>query len=222
MAGGGTLEGPEAVAAMAAAVRVLRSQLNQERQHHADDLKRMEEQALLLAAVVQVGERQVYLATADQGILVVPKPRGTLTAGMIVQTSPTTGAIVSVEGHVPGIGSLLKIARLLDDGLVEVESADSAPRVVLTGEGEFAVGDEVLLDSTRSVIARNLGRREKVSDLAFTEDTGVTWDDIAGKEDAKRILRETVEGPVLEGELYREFGLEPCKGILLYGVARQR
>ncbi len=45
----------------------------------------------------------------------------------------------------------------------------------------------------------------------------VHWDDIGGLEDVKQQLREAVEWPLKHPEAYERFGIEPPRGILLYG-----
>jgi len=45
----------------------------------------------------------------------------------------------------------------------------------------------------------------------------VTWEDIGDLEEAKARLREIVELPMRHPEIFRRLGIEPPKGILLYG-----
>jgi transitional endoplasmic reticulum ATPase len=45
----------------------------------------------------------------------------------------------------------------------------------------------------------------------------VTWDMIFGLDDIKKQLREAVEWPLKYPELFKQYGLEPYKGIMLYG-----
>jgi transitional endoplasmic reticulum ATPase len=45
----------------------------------------------------------------------------------------------------------------------------------------------------------------------------VTWADIGGLEEAKRDLKEAVEMPLKEPEIFKRLGIRPPKGILLYG-----
>jgi len=45
----------------------------------------------------------------------------------------------------------------------------------------------------------------------------VHWDDVGGLEDVKRQLREMVEWPIKNPELFEQMGITPPKGILLYG-----
>jgi transitional endoplasmic reticulum ATPase len=46
----------------------------------------------------------------------------------------------------------------------------------------------------------------------------VTWEDIGGLEEAKQQLREAVEWPLLMPDVFKKMGIEPPRGILLYGA----
>jgi proteasome-associated ATPase len=43
------------------------------------------------------------------------------------------------------------------------------------------------------------------------------WEKVGGQEDAIRLIRETIELPLLHAELFAKFEKKPVKGILLYG-----
>lgn len=59
-----------------------------------------------------------------------------------------------------------------------------------------------------SVIARDI----------FTSDTGITWNDIVGLDDCKRVLREAVVMPLKFPEIFEgKKLLRPWKGVLLHG-----
>ncbi|MEM2219640.1 MAG: CDC48 family AAA ATPase [Candidatus Korarchaeum sp.] len=45
----------------------------------------------------------------------------------------------------------------------------------------------------------------------------VTWEDVGGLEDVKRELREIVELPLKNPDSFRRMGIEPPRGVLLYG-----
>ena len=52
----------------------------------------------------------------------------------------------------------------------------------------------------------------------FTEVPDVRWTDVGGLEAAKRILKESIEWPLLHPDLFRRAGVAPPRGILLYGA----
>jgi transitional endoplasmic reticulum ATPase len=52
----------------------------------------------------------------------------------------------------------------------------------------------------------------------FTEIPDVKWDDVGGLEEAKEVLRETVEWPLQYGKLFEYAKTRPTKGILLHGA----
>ncbi len=51
----------------------------------------------------------------------------------------------------------------------------------------------------------------------FVEIPKVTWDDIGGLEDVKQHLRESVEWPLTNPEMFKRMGITPPRGVLLYG-----
>ncbi|ODQ68601.1 putative ATPase of the CDC48/PAS1/SEC18 family, partial [Nadsonia fulvescens var. elongata DSM 6958] len=51
----------------------------------------------------------------------------------------------------------------------------------------------------------------------FLESPKIYWADIGGQEDVKQKLRETVEWPLLHPETFKNLGIKPPKGLLLYG-----
>ncbi len=52
----------------------------------------------------------------------------------------------------------------------------------------------------------------------FTEVPDVRWSDVGGLDTAKRVLKESIEWPILHPDLFRRAGVAPPRGILLYGA----
>ena len=52
----------------------------------------------------------------------------------------------------------------------------------------------------------------------FTEIPDVKWSDVGGLEEAKRVLKETVEWPLKYSELFKQANTKPAKGVLLTGL----
>ena len=93
----------------------------------------------------------------------------------------------------------LSTCRFDSDGSV---SADSMAGVRVEMKYFEAAYGEIELSTTRDV---------------FSEVPDVTWADVGGLDDAKRVLRETVEWPLHHGERFRYAGIRPPKGVLLVG-----
>merc|ERR1712139_234882 len=53
--------------------------------------------------------------------------------------------------------------------------------------------------------------------LSDAEKPDVTYNDIGGLDIQKQEIREAVELPLTHGELYRQIGIDPPRGVLLYG-----
>ena len=59
--------------------------------------------------------------------------------------------------------------------------------------------------------------RQDVEQLLTPEIPDVTFDDIGGLDAQIETIRQAIELPLRHPELYRQYGLRPTKGILLYG-----
>ncbi|TRO48404.1 AAA family ATPase, partial [Candidatus Bathyarchaeota archaeon] len=51
----------------------------------------------------------------------------------------------------------------------------------------------------------------------YIEVSNVHWDDAGGLEEVKQLLKEAVEWPLKNPEMFKKLGIKPPKGILLYG-----
>lgn len=54
--------------------------------------------------------------------------------------------------------------------------------------------------------------------LSQSERPDVTYQDIGGLDIQKQEIREAVELPLTHGDLYRQIGIDPPRGVLLYGA----
>ena len=113
----------------------------------------------------------------------------------------------------------------LDDTMIAVAADDFARsgQVVSVLElagplrhGNLRPGDSLVVDA-RSGIALERIVREDVEQLLTPEVPDVTYGDIGGLDAQIAQVRDSIEMPFNHPELYRQFGLRPPKGILLYG-----
>ena len=116
-----------------------------------------------------------------------------------------------------------EVLRQLDDERFIVKTS-SGPRYVVgcrrkVDREKLKVGTRVALDMTTYTIMRTLPR--EVDPMVFnmtTEDPGnVSYNSIGGLNEQLREIREVIELPLTNPELFIRVGIKPPKGVLLYG-----
>ena len=84
---------------------------------------------------------------------------------------------------------------------------------------KLVIGCRVAVDGETYTLVRILPR--EVDPMVFNmmnEDPGnVGFDDVGGLNDQIRVLRETIELPITNPELFKRVGVKPPKGCLMYG-----
>jgi proteasome-associated ATPase len=133
--------------------------------------------------------------------------------GDIVTISKETGQITESIKYEPA-GNLASVLSV-KNGEAEVEAGSGRRRVYVGRVRKLEKGDRVILDSSSSVVLRNLGKEQ--AQFSFSKATNVRWSDIGGLTLAKEQMREAIEMPFQHADLYRHYGKKPVKGVLLYG-----
>lgn len=115
------------------------------------------------------------------------------------------------------------VVKLLDNDKVVVKSS-SGPNLIVDYSNrikkeELYPGRYVALNQRCSTIIEVLPDRADpyVSSMEMNERPNVTYNDIGGLDEQIREIREVVELPLKHPEIFEEIGIEPPKGILLYG-----
>ncbi|HID07933.1 MAG TPA: AAA family ATPase, partial [Armatimonadetes bacterium] len=83
-------------------------------------------------------------------------------------------------------------------------------------DAELKVGDEVRLEPSLRV-AVELFSKQEMRDYFMEAIPEIPWSKIGGQEEAIQLIRDLIELPLLHPELYRRFGKQRVRGILLYG-----
>ncbi len=115
------------------------------------------------------------------------------------------------------------VLSVLPDGRAVVKSSTGPNLVVNVSSyidpGRLKPGTYVALNQRGSTIVEILPQYEDpyVSAMEVVEKPRVSFDDIGGLEEQKRELYEAVILPLTKPDLFRELGIEPPKGVLLYG-----
>ena len=127
--------------------------------------------------------------------------------------------VVSVE-EFEFQGEVVKIKDMLDEHRAIVTYRADEERVVeladsVRGE-QLKFGDNVLMNSQSGLILQKMPKIE-VEDLMLEEVPDVKYSDIGGLDEQIQQLRDAIELPYLHPKEFKDFGLTPPKGILLYG-----
>ena len=115
------------------------------------------------------------------------------------------------------------VLEVLEDGRAIVKSS-TGPNLIVNISAKVDVnklrpGVHVALNQRGSTIVEVLPAREDpyVRAMEVIERPSVRYSDIGGLEEQIKELREVVELPLKHPEIFKELGIEPPKGILLYG-----
>jgi len=115
------------------------------------------------------------------------------------------------------------VIDVLDDGRAIVKSTTGPNLIVSISEKidkeRLHPGMHVALNQRGSTIVEILPEYEDpyVKSMEVIERPEVSFDDIGGLKSQIQELREVVELPLKNPDLFREVGIEPPKGVLLYG-----
>jgi proteasome-associated ATPase len=142
----------------------------------------------------------------------------TLLAGQEVMLNEAFNVVAAREFD--RTGEIVVIKELIDeDRALVVAHADEERVVNLAGplrQEKLRVGDALTMDSRSGYVFEKILRAE-VEELVLEEVPDIDYSDIGGLATQIEMIRDAVELPFLHPDLFREHGLKPPKGILLYG-----
>ncbi len=185
----------------------LQAQLEEQNQF----LQNITKAALVFGVVLRtLGERSVVACSDGQVVEVASFSDAR--QGSTVYLISETRQIVKV-GMALGLGQIATV-KSVDSSYCEVKFQDETRRVINPLE-DLEEGCRVLLDSTQSVVMKNLGLLK--SEFQFESDTGVSWADIGGLAEAKKLMIQAIEAPTKHAAIYKAYRQRRVKGILLHG-----
>lgn len=123
-------------------------------------------------------------------------------------------------GSYEDVGEIVTVKELLGDGRALVVGRADEERVVrMAGsvlDEPVRVGDALTIETRSGFVYERIPRSE-VEELVLEEVPDIDYKDIGGLGPQIEAIRDAVELPFLHPDLFREHGLRPPKGVLLYG-----
>jgi proteasome regulatory subunit len=84
---------------------------------------------------------------------------------------------------------------------------------------ELIPGDNVLVEQKNLTVIERVGSTKKfaVEQFVILEKPTISWEDIGGLQQQVEEIKEVIELPLVNPEIFKKVGITPPKGILLYG-----
>ncbi|MCC6012885.1 MAG: proteasome-activating nucleotidase [Candidatus Verstraetearchaeota archaeon] len=115
------------------------------------------------------------------------------------------------------------ISDILEDGRVIVKSSTGPSFIVNVSRNvdikKLAVGKRVALSQRNFAVVEVLPDQldTYIKVMEVIESPNVSYNDIGGLDEQIREIRELIELPLLKPQLFEKIGIDPPKGVLLYG-----
>ena len=204
------------------------------------EIKRLNEPPFSFATVLRKLDDERILVSGGQGPIVVgiPNPEfipPKFTTDELLQAikkirtlfrKSKSGDVLLLNGagapvdlmqvELSGMEAVVK--RVFEGDQMELDSGMGGGGVIVW-KGQVAdcvkAGDTVLLDRTGSIAMRIIPKDRSAHSVETA--TGVTWDDIGGLDEAKRVLMEAIIEPITHVKYFRAYNKRTIKGCLLSG-----
>ncbi len=171
----------------------------------------------------EAGEGQASIALGDSEYIVNVDPKladEEFRPGDRVKLNEAY-AVVGDLGPWPN-GSIVKVAEVVDEHRLRVatdatgQSSRIISRAPSLSEAKLKLGDEVRVEPNFKLALEHFPQQE-VRDYYLEDVPEIPWEKVGGQDEAIRVIRDTIEHPLLYPELYAKFSKKPLKGILLFG-----
>lgn len=165
-------------------------------------------------ALIALGDQE-FVTQVDPNL-----PEETLSTGTRVRVNEA----YAIVGHLPPSqgGGFIKVSEALEDGRLRVgsETPGSDGKLVLRGAAIKSTtvnqGDEVRLDPSGRIALEHFVKSDS-RDYFLEKVPEIPWEKVGGQQEAIRLIRDTIEQPLLHPELFEKYDKKAIKGILLYG-----
>lgn len=155
------------------------------------------------------------MMTIDMGnndIREIVRPKVKVKNGDMIIISPKTSQFITMAG-IPEGNMIVSVKKQLDDERCEV-MYNSEPVIVKVNGHNINEGDRVIINDRFRIIT---GKMPAENDFNIESDMEVSWENIGGLSDAKKIMRDIIELPHKHPDIFKYYKKRIPKGVLLYG-----
>lgn len=184
-------------------------------QSQADLIETLNSPARLLGTVLELGEKtaKIYVESINSVYEVnYPKFIG-LKVGSNIVCRKDNFAIFGLSEFKNSFGEVVYVKDVID-GQVLVQKGNNE-YLTYSAIDDAKKGDRVQLDPSGKIVLKNLGSID--DSFLLQEISSTPWSLFGGLEDIISIIKDDIEAPFFNKELYKKYNLSPPNGILLYG-----
>jgi proteasome-associated ATPase len=182
-----------------------------------EELERIKSPPFLSGTILEIGKKAARISLDGAGgIYEIPfdeNLREKVKRGSRVVLNPMTKAVTDLSEFSFSGGEVVTVDEVLGNRLRVTHKGEFY--VVLNSLEEVKVGDEVVLDPSKSLAVERFSRKK--SKYALEEVPLAPWTNIGGLEGTIEKIKQEIEEPFIHENIFTKYGRRPAKGILLYG-----
>lgn len=181
-----------------------------------DEIKRLTSPPFPAATVLGIGKSRIKIAVDGSGVLEVSADdgmRNKMKIGERVVVNQKSMAICGYSEFPAPTGEVVSVDEVVGDQVRIQYKGEN--KLVVNAVKEVRAGDEVILDASGHIVLKHLPRRKTKYNLETVPNA--PWSNIGGLEQTIQQIKDEVEQPFLNSEVFERYGRGPAKGILLYG-----
>jgi len=106
-----------------------------------------------------------------------------------------------------------------NQAIIRIPNGNSFMVNIAADAGTIESGDSVLVEQKNLTIIRKTSTDKKfnVEQFVIVEKPNIKWSDVGGLKTQIQEIKEVIELPLKKPELFKKIGIQPPKGVLLYG-----
>ncbi len=116
--------------------------------------------------------------------------------------------------------AVCEVSDIIDNqAIISIPNGSRFAVSISSESGKLKPGDIVLAEQKNLTIIKKIPitRKFNVEKFVIIEKPKMSWDDVGGLDKQTKEIKEVVELPLKKPELFKKVGIQPPKGILLYG-----